>query len=225
MPLSAIAFDLDGTLIDSLPDLTASANATRAYYGMPPLSKALIKTFIGDGVVDLVRRTLNGDKDSPAPNYFDDALAYYREHYRTHLYDNTVLYPNVFDTLHSLADRGIPMAIVTNKPEAQARALLKHFALLPLFKAVYGGDTLPVRKPDPTPVLAAIRDMGATPESTLMVGDSPNDILSGKAAGCATFLLHFGYGDIAAMLQDSRTIPDYQADDFAALLTFFDKCV
>lgn len=217
MPINALAFDLDGTLIDSLPDLAASANHVRSHYGLSPLPQSTIETYIGDGVQELIHRTLTGRRDGRDPERIDDALALHRDYYGSHLTVHTRPYPAVPETLRALHQQGIPMALVTNKPEKHARTILETLSLSPYFTAIFGGDSCSARKPSPVPVLAAAQALGAPPENLLMVGDSPNDILAGKAAGCQTLLVTYGYTDIPALLADPATQPDCQIDAFAEL--------
>lgn len=218
--IQAIAFDLDGTLIHSLPDLAASVNQMRAHYGLAPLPESTIETYIGDGALELVHRALTGDRNGRDNERVDEAFALHRDYYYDHLTVHTTLYPHVSETLEKLYQKGIPLALVTNKPEKHAKNLLKHFNIAQYFTTIYGGDTLPVHKPDPAQILAAAKDMNVEPTTLLMVGDSPNDILSGKAAGAKTLLVTYGYADIPAMLAHPNTTPDYQAKQIDELLNY-----
>lgn len=218
MSIKAIAFDLDGTLVDSLPDLTNACNHIRRHYNLSELAAHDIESFLGDGSIDLIHRVLTGKKDGRDPARIDEALANYRHYYREHLTVHTRPYPQVAETLATLAARGIPLAVITNKPEQHARAILEHFGLDQYLTAIYGGDTLSERKPLPAPLYAAANDMGVETCDMLMVGDSANDVLSGKAAQSPTVLLTYGYGNTATLMQDPATTADYLLDNFQALL-------
>lgn len=218
MTVKAIAFDLDGTLIDSLPDLARAANHLRQHYQLNELSEAEIQSYIGDGAIELVHRVLTGKKEGRDPERIEEAFALYRDYYRKHLTIATRLYPQVRETLAELHQRHIPLAVVTNKPEAYARTILEHFQLSQYFRAIYGGDTFSERKPHPMPLQEAAKIMNIAPEEMLMVGDSANDILSGKAAGSPTALLSYGYGETDELVQNPATKADYLLHDIQSLL-------
>ena len=213
----AVAFDLDGTLIDSLPDLADSANHVRAHFGLPPLPEALIATFIGDGVTQLIHRAISGHRDGRDDARIAEGLAQHSAYYGAHLARRTRLYPHAAEMLAALHARNIPVALVTNKVEQHARALLAHFGIARHFRAVYGGDTLPVRKPAPDQLLAVAGDFALEPAQILMVGDSRNDIISAKAAGAPSLLVTFGYADRDALMQNPATRPDAHIDTLAEL--------
>ena len=204
MTIRAIAFDLDGTLCHTLPDLVAAANASRAHMGLPPLPDATIESYIGDGIPRLVHRVLtnsrDGDADAP-PAAHAEVYRYFTAYYLEHLSDKTRPYPQVPETLAALAQRGIALAVITNKNEAHAKQLLADLDLAHYFARIYGGDSLAEKKPSPLPL------------------DSANDILAGKAAGCPTVAVTYGYADVRALQQTPATRADYLIDQFAELLT------
>ena len=213
----AVAFDLDGTLIDSLPDLADSANHVRAHFGLPPLPESLIETFIGDGVTHLIHRAITGHFDGRDDARIEEGLAEHIAYYGANFTRRTRLYPHVAETLAALHARHIPVALITNKIEKHARKLLEDLGIMPYFNLVYGGDTLPVHKPAPDQLLAVAKVLGLQPCEVLMVGDSPNDMLSAKAAGAPTLFVTFGYTDNDALVNNPATRPDAQIDSLAEL--------
>ena len=213
----AVAFDLDGTLIDSLPDLADSANHVRAHFGLPPLAESLIETFIGDGVAHLMHRALTGRREGRDEARLDEALALHLAYYGEPFARRTRLYPHVAEMLAQVRARGYPIALITNKIEKHARELLENLGIMAYFDLVYGGDTLPVHKPAPDQLLAVAKALGLAPAQVLMVGDSPNDMLSAKAAGAPTLFVTFGYTDNVALLANPATRPDAQIDALSEL--------
>jgi phosphoglycolate phosphatase len=201
--------DLDGTLVDSLADLTASVNVMRSHFALQPLPPLSVRRMVGQGARNLVERALPGADEFMVAS----GLALFLAHNEAHLVDRTVLYPGVADTLAALAAAGHTLALLSNKNEGLCRQLLHHFNLSALFAAVIGGDSLPSRKPSPEPVLHLMQLLGKQPESTLMVGDSRNDIAAGHGAAVMTVGCSYGYGEPAEL--ESAT---WRIDTFAALL-------
>lgn len=203
--LPALIFDLDGTLIDSAPDIHCAANKVFGARGMEPFPFDVVRGFIGNGVGVLVSRLLasRGMKDSGDLHaaMVSDFLNIYEE-----AFEQTSLYPSVAETLTDLHDRGYPLAICTNKPQAPARAALRHFGLDALFQAVIGGDSLSERKPHPAPLRAAIAATGA--RRALFVGDSEVDAETAQAAGVPLALFTGGYRKAAAESLGARIIFD-----------------
>jgi phosphoglycolate phosphatase len=184
-----LVFDLDGTLIDSAPDLAQAVNALLAEFGKPPLAEAAIRPMIGDGSRLLLARALAASGiDTPADDVFDRFMV----HYLAFAADKTKVYPDVPETLAALQARGHPLGVCTNKPFAPTERVLEAFNLARFFTAVIGGDSLPQRKPQPEPLLKAIEELGGGPAA--MVGDSANDILCARAAGVPGILIPSDYG-------------------------------
>ena len=221
MTIRAIAFDLDGTLCHTLPDLVAAANASRAHMGLPPLPDATIESYVGDGIPRLLHRLLtnrrDGDADAP-PAEHAEAYRYFTAYYLEHLSDKTRPYPQVPETLAALQQRGLALAVITNKNETHAKQLLADLDLARYFAHIYGGDSLPEKKPSPLPLTSTAAAFGVAPHEMLMVGDSANDILAGKAAGCPTVAVTYGYADVRALQQDPATRADYLIERFDELL-------
>jgi phosphoglycolate phosphatase len=185
MSYQCLLFDLDGTLVDSRADLTKSVNLMLAELDRAPLPSGQVLTYIGEGVRLLVERSLCATAEvAPTTLELDHAVEVFRRHYRTHLLDQTYIYPEVEATLARLAH--LPLAIVTNKPYDFTLALLDGIGLRAQFKVILGGDSLPERKPSPLMLLEAARRCGVEPAQCLMIGDSRVDVAAGQAAGMKT---------------------------------------
>jgi phosphoglycolate phosphatase len=187
----AIVFDLDGTLIDSAPDLHASALAMLARFGQPAIDFAQTRSFIGNGVETLIARIRGAvglRSDAAAQS---DWVQAFLDHYNANPAVSTVLYPGVIEALDALSQAGWALGICTNKPEAPARAILEIFDLTDRFQTVVGGDTLPVKKPDPAPLFHSFA--GFPTERRLFVGDSDVDAETAQAAGIPFALFTEGY--------------------------------
>lgn len=188
--LPALVFDLDGTLIDSAPDIHATANKVFSANGLQSFPFMVVKGFIGNGVSVLVSRLLQsqGVEDSGAlhAKLVGEFVKIYEE-----AYDLTNIYPGVIEALDALAARGHPMGICTNKPEGPARAALRHFGLDRHMQILIGGDSLPQRKPDPAPLLSAVAALGR--RAALFVGDSEVDAETALAANVPLALFTEGY--------------------------------
>ena len=207
--IQAVAFDLDGTLVDSVPDLAASANAMRTALGLPELTRETLQSFVGDGLAVMVHRVLTNDYNGRA----DEALwqrgfAEFVRHYGANLANATRPFPETEATLQLLRKLELPLAVITNKSELLTVKLLKELNLDAYFSMVVGGDTLPERKPDAAPLLYVAEILGVEPKNMLMVGDSHNDMLAAKAAGCPVVGVSFGYGDMTQLAKDVYTAPD-----------------
>lgn len=209
-----IIFDLDGTLIDSAPDLAAAVNGMYAKLNLPPMPINIIKSWVGNGSLKLVERAMQ------AHHIHDNAMIHHAHElflaeYAHNTIEHTQSYAGVIKGLERLKAAGFYLAICTNKPERYLPKILSHFGWLTLFDQVIGGDTLSVKKPDPTPLLYLCQSLGIAPTDAIMVGDSKNDILAGQAAGMTTLALRYGYNygekiDLAN--------PDAAFDDFDTLV-------
>lgn len=185
---TAVIFDLDGTLIESAPDIHAVANAVLALHGLPALSLAQVRGFVGRGVPHLVGCLIEASGGDPALR--EQMIAEFNARY-VDAVSLTVLLPGVRDALAALAAAGHPLGICTNKPVAPTRAVLGHFGLLDMFGAIIGGDSLPTRKPDPAPLHQAHFVLGRGP--ALFVGDSEVDAETAARAGIGFALYTEGY--------------------------------
>lgn len=196
LPIKAVTIDLDGTLLDTIPDLAAAANMMLEELNRPPLEVELIRTFIGKGLPRLVERTLaagrNGDT---GPELNERALAIYERIYAEVNGRHTTVYPGVREALESLTAQGFPLACVTNKTGRFTTPLLELTGFAGYFEHVVSGDTLARRKPDPAPLLHACEALKVAPRDMLMIGDSYNDTQAARAAGCPVFCVTYGYNE------------------------------
>jgi phosphoglycolate phosphatase len=204
--IKALIFDLDGTLIDSVADLANSVNYTLAAIGLPGHTDEEIKSYVGDGVQKLIKRSLGQDHLKK----FDEAFAIFMEHYGAHCTDNTVLYPGVAETLPRLAEN-YTLAVLTNKSRAFSVKILAALEVLHYFKEVLGGDSLPTKKPDPAGIIYVAEKWHLTPDQMIMVGDHATDIEVGQRAGCQTVFINGGIGETRGL------IPDLTIDTFTEL--------
>lgn len=189
-------FDLDGTLIDSVPDLALSINQMLHELDMKPYPTDTIRSWVGNGAAVLTKRALSGHIDiNPDldPAYVEKALSIFLAYYEQNVCVDTTLYPNVKSTLENLHRDGYRLVIVTNKPEQFVRPILKHLGLDNLFEMVVGGDSLPKRKPDPMQLTYVCETLGVKASSCLMIGDSKNDIFAATAAKMQSIGLTYGY--------------------------------
>lgn len=192
--IRAAIVDLDGTMVDTAPDFLVAINAMRAELGLAPLDIDTIKLFVGKGTENLMRRVLAVDYDAhDVERHFEAALAAYTRHYLAINGMYSRLYPGVQQGLQELRDKGIRLACVTNKPIAFARPLLEKTALAHYFEIIYGGDSLPKKKPDPLPLLQVCRDFGLQPAQVVAIGDSSNDAQAARSAGCRVLTVPYGY--------------------------------
>jgi phosphoglycolate phosphatase len=188
----AVLFDLDGTIVDTAQDLAAAANRMLADLGRAPLGEDVVRDYIGKGVVNLVHRcveaTGGGGEDERR-----HALAVFERHYIAGIADLSRPYPGVVEGLAALDQAGIALGVVTNKAGRFTLPLLELTGLRRYFGVVVSGDTVERKKPHADPVLYAAAKLGASPAETLMVGDSLNDVLSARAAGCRVVVVPYGY--------------------------------
>jgi len=189
--MTALIFDLDGTLIDSAPDIHAAIVRTLADEGQPPLDLDRVRGFIGNGVPVLIDRTMAALGEAADPVRRADLIARFLAHYEPASADLTTVYPGVRTALQALQEAGHAMGLCTNKPAGPARDILAAFGLLPFFATIIGGDSLPERKPHPAPLLAARAALAGS--AALYVGDSEVDAETAAAAGIPLLLFTEGY--------------------------------
>jgi phosphoglycolate phosphatase len=205
MPMSAhqphrraVLVDLDGTLVDSAPDLAVAANRMLAQLGAAPLPLATVRGFIGKGVANLVRQALaaSGTLTQVAEAH---ALALFERHYTECNGRHSARYPGVLEGLSALAWLGYPLACVTNKPRTYTMALLDAMGLSACFGVVVCGDAGTALKPDPAPLLRACHQLGVQPALGIMVGDSEADAIAANRAGMPVYLVRYGYHGAAGL--------------------------
>jgi phosphoglycolate phosphatase len=201
--IKAIAFDLDGTLVDSLPDLVAAANAMREHLGMEALHDQRIREHVGDGLASLVHRAITDERDTLAEHaQWEEGFSFFVQYYRQHLTTHTTIYPGVVTGLSLFKALNLPLVIATNKPERLTVPLLQELSLADDFSLILGGDTLPEKKPSGLPLTHASQVLGIAPENLLMVGDSANDVSAARAAGCPVAVVRYGYADAETLGAD-----------------------
>jgi len=192
--IKLLIFDLDGTLIDSRLDLIHSVNAMLGHFGRPDLPGEVIANYVGDGAPMLVRRALGDPEDE---TFVKQALEYFLAYYREHKLDNTRVYQGIPKVLaairHGLNGASRHMAVLSNKPVNPSRAIIEALGLAPYFVRVYGGNSFPTKKPDPLGARKLLEETGCMPEETVMVGDSSNDVLTGRNAGLWTCGVRYGF--------------------------------
>lgn len=189
-----VMFDLDGTLVDSVPDLADAVNRTLQAMGRAPVTLEQVRQWVGNGVRVLVRRALAGSLDHEQVDeaLTEQALQHFMQFYGGG-HELTTVYPGVIDFLDALQAQHTPMAVVTNKPERFVQPLLEEKGLGGYFQWIVGGDTLPQQKPDPAPLLHVLQQVGISPGRALFVGDSRNDVLAARAADIPCIAVAYGY--------------------------------
>lgn len=208
-----IVFDLDGTLVDSLLDLSAAVNHVRRVFGLGELPPDTVSGYVGEGARRLVERALG----APHQHRLDDGLRLFMEFYGEHLLDHTRPYPGIVDMLSALATGQLTLSVLSNKPAAMSRAILDGLGLSAYFRTVLGGDSLPSRKPDPGG-LEYLRALAQTAtDRMLVVGDSLIDLRTAQAAGCAFCGVAWGFGHAALSAAGAQPIIDHPLDLLAVV--------
>ncbi|HEY4317010.1 MAG TPA: phosphoglycolate phosphatase [Herbaspirillum sp.] len=192
--VQAVIVDLDGTMLNTAPDFHAAINRMRAGFALPPLPIEDIIRFIGKGTENLIRCSLESDfSPSELEERFPAALKSYMGHYRDIDDRFAVLYPGVIEGLDTFKAKGLRLACVTNKPLAFALISLEKAGLHSYFEVIYGGDSLPRKKPHPAQMQQVCRDFGLPPAQVVAIGDSSNDAEAARAAGCFVLNVPYGY--------------------------------
>ena len=204
--IQAVMIDLDGTMVDTMGDFEAVLNLCLADIDLPKVDKQVVNIAVGKGSEHLIRTVLRHQLALPevkatgmvcdnttVEHLYEPAFDRYQHHYEKVNGQVADVYPGVLAGLQQLQARGLKMACLTNKPTAFAKALLADKGLAGFFSHVYGGDAFPRKKPDPLPLLETCQALGSLPAHTLMLGDSQNDALAARAAGCPVVLVTYGY--------------------------------
>lgn len=192
-PYDAVVFDLDGTLIDSAPDIHAAINHVLAEKGYAPLSLPDVTGFIGNGVARLVERAFHHRQANLGADGLAKTIQRFTDIYAGSSAVLTRPYPGVAEALDVLNRQGVKLGVCTNKPEALARSILDELGLGRHFKTVIGGDSCRTRKPNPEPLLACLDQLGGAPPRALYIGDSATDVQTARAAGMPVLLVTYGY--------------------------------
>jgi len=189
----AAIIDLDGTLVDTLPDFVAVLDATLVELGLQCVARDFVERAVGKGSEHLIRRCLAHVGADAALSLYEPAWALYQGHYERINGDLAHVYPGVHEGLERLHAAGLKLACLTNKPGAFAKTLLRRKGLASHFDVVFGGDAFERKKPDPLPLLKTCQALASAPSRTLVVGDSSNDAQAARAAGCPVLLVTYGY--------------------------------
>ncbi|MCC5881120.1 MAG: phosphoglycolate phosphatase [Halomonas sp.] len=211
-----VSFDLDGTLIDSVPDLAAAVDASLAELELPLAGETRVRDWVGNGSLVLMERALAfARQEVPDAQILARAHTAFLEHYGRDPGSRTSLYPGVRECLDALRDRELTLTLITNKPAAFIQPILEQFGLERYFALCLGGDSLPQKKPDPAPLRHVAERFDRAPAACLMVGDSRHDVAAGHAAGFRTLAVTYGYNH-GEPIGDSR--PDALVDSLAELV-------
>ena len=204
-------FDLDGTLVDTLRDIAEAVNHVLRLHDRPVAELATVISWVGDGVDDMMKRAFKTDEGQ----FVGELVDQFRSSYMDHCTDFSHLYEGCAETLTSLQERGAHLSVLTNKPQDLSLEILRRLGILQYFDRVVGPNDADLRKPNPSNLLSLIRDIGASRERTLMIGDSRNDILVANNAGIASCGCTFGYIGRDALLELK---PTYLVDSLPQIL-------
>ena len=214
-----VLIDLDGTLVDSVPDLAWCVDETMKALDMPIRGEEKVRNWVGNGVPRLIERALIGQLEGhPSDVLFAKASPIFMDLYADNSSKRSQLYPHVAEGLQWLQDQGIRLGCVTNKDEQFTLPILKNLGIFDYFEIVISGDTLPLKKPDPAPLLHGAKFFGISPDKAMMLGDSISDVKASRAAGFDIVCMSYGYNHGV----DIRTAnPDAVIDSFAELEGIF----
>jgi phosphoglycolate phosphatase len=209
-PSLTLLFDLDGTLVDTAPDLCAALNAVLAADGRPSVPESSVKVLIGGGAAAMVRRALERTGGAVPPERFERMWRHFLDLYEARCADRSTVWPGAVEALERAAAAGARLGLCTNKIARLTACVLAGLGLAKYFPVVVAGDTLAVQKPHPAPLLEAVRRLGGDPRRSIMIGDSEADIAAASAAGLKSICVTFGYSPKpCAELGASRLIADY----------------
>ncbi|GEA61431.1 phosphoglycolate phosphatase [Vibrio comitans] len=222
--IKLLAFDLDGTLLDSVPDLTTAVDLAMKAMGRPGASEAQVRDWVGNGADTLVARALSQDIEidlSLTDESKSEARAHFDRFYAECGHTQSTLYPRVKESLRALHEAGYQLAVITNKPYQFVPEILAQHGIDDLFIDVLGGDSLAKKKPDPLPLTHLMGKYQASLSETVMIGDSKNDILAAKNAGVMSVALPYGYNHGEPIEQAN---PDHLIQDLSQLPELLTRC-
>lgn len=200
-----IGFDLDGTLINTLPDLTLVANAMFLEAGLPTVTQAKVLTWVGKGADIFFQNAIAHTGKIFQAEELTKMRMSFDKYYATYVCEESTLYPDVKETLEALKAKGYPLVVITNKPTKLVEPVLSAFGIYHLFDETLGGQSLPKIKPHPDPMFFICEKFGIIPQELLFVGDSENDVIAAKAAGCDVVGLTYGYNYNVPIEQSNPT--------------------
>jgi phosphoglycolate phosphatase len=215
----AVVFDLDGTLVDTGPDLTAALNHVMQQEGLAPVPLAAVRDMIGLGARALIERGMAYHRTNVAPECLEILWGNFLDFYESHICIYSMPYPGVIEALTALQGRGVKLGICTNKPEALSHKLIKTLGMKQFFLTNLGADSLPVRKPNPDHLFGVLSNMKVAPENSVMVGDSMVDVNTARNAKIPIVAVTFGFTDIPAKDFGADALLDHYGSLDAALET------
>jgi len=218
---TAILCDLDGTLVDSAPDLGAALNQLLEKMGRPKLPISDIKSMIGDGIAKLVERGLNATGDYGTVSNLADYIDQFSDIYDNTLFKRTSPYPGVEETLSKLKEKDYQLAVATNKPAKISKKLLISLSLFEYFDALAGGDSYEFCKPHPGHLLHLLEELQVEPENAVMVGDSAHDVAASRGAGIPIIIMSYGYGSTPKLSKSADVVLNDFTDIPSTLERFF----
>lgn len=214
MPSPALIFDLDGTLVDTAPDLLGATNAVMRSQGLPLIPPSTLRHMVGFGARSLIEQAMEAVNRPVTPDQLPPLLDVFMAHYRAHIADESVLFPGVTETLRTLKDGGARLAVLTNKPQDMADLLLPKIGIAHFFSEIYGAGRMSYVKPDARIFHDVVRDVGGAEGGAVMIGDSITDLQTARAAQVPCILLSYGYTPIPAkdlgadlVLEDFADLP------------------
>jgi phosphoglycolate phosphatase len=218
-PYDLILFDLDGTLVETAPEICDAVNDTLQHFSFAKVSQGQVNDWIGHGTLELLIQALAfvqgiSDVAVRSSERLADIAAIFKTHYRARCGTRSHCYPHVLETLRRLKSQGVLLGVVTNKEGAYTQTVLDAHGLTPLFDCVVSGDTLPTKKPQPDGVLSCLERFQVSADRTLFVGDSSIDVATARNAGVAVWVVPYGY-NMGAAIADSH--PDRVIASFAEL--------
>jgi len=206
---TAVIFDLDGTLVDSAPDLTAALNYVLRRAGRPGMTIPRVRHLVGNGARAMIAKGFSESGTTPDDEAIEDILQDYLSYYEENIADQSTIFPGVKSLLGELAGRGIPLGLCTNKSIRLARKLMTEIGLAGYFPVMTGGDSFDYQKPDPRHLTETLGLMNCPASGAVMVGDTANDIIAAQKAGMASIAVSFGYSATAVTSLNPNAVIDH----------------
>jgi phosphoglycolate phosphatase len=220
MTLEALIFDLDGTLVDTAPDLHAATNHVLGLIDRHPISMAELRSFVGHGAMNLIERGVAATGEAVDQDTLKKLHKQFLEYYGDNIADHSVVFDGVLDVLDSAQSHGLKMGVCTNKVERLSLKLLTELNMMQRFGSLIGGDTLPVMKPDPSPLIEAAKRLGVNPKKILMLGDSETDIRTAQNAAVPVIAVTFGYTAQHVSAFDPTHVIDHYDEAWPIIATY-----
>jgi phosphoglycolate phosphatase len=220
MTLDALIFDLDGTLVDTAPDLHAATNHVLGLIGRRPVSMGELRSFVGHGAMNLIERGVGATGDAIDQTTLKHLHKTFLTYYGDNISAHSVVFDGLLDVLDRAQARGLKLGVCTNKVEALSHKLLTELKMMQRFGSLVGGDTLPVMKPDPSPLIEAATRLGVTPQNIMMVGDSETDIRTAQNAGVPVLAVSFGYTSHHVSTFNPTHVIDHYAEAWPIIETY-----